>query len=224
MPPAPSSVNSGRRSLPATLGSGLRAPEGQVWSGRNWHPEACQARRPRRQEQETLTQARQAGRPWSRRLTPSADVWLRAAGPGDGAQTAVRPAAEPPHTPHTTPPPPPPPLPRERRRAGLAAGRCPTGTSLLRMHLHLRLLLRRLRPTRVPKMETGRGRWAWARVLHPGTAEARGPAALPHFEPSPSLADRCLWLRSQAEGLRRTDHPDPSGSQAGPSSTWGPTT
>ena len=75
----------------------------------------------------------------------------------------------------------------------------------------------------VPKMETGRGRRAWARVLHPGTAEtgtwppgpaeARGWAALPPCEPSPSLAGRCLWLRPQTEGLRRTDHPDPSGSQ-----------
>lgn len=39
-----------------------------------------------------LTQAGQAGGPWSRRLPPSANVRLKAAGPGDGAQTAVRPA------------------------------------------------------------------------------------------------------------------------------------
>ena len=76
MPPAPSSVNSALHSLPATQGSGLWALEGQVWSGGNWHPDTCQARRPRR-------------------LTPSAGAWLRAAGPAVGPRLQVSRAPHP---------------------------------------------------------------------------------------------------------------------------------
>ena len=65
-------------------------------------------------------------------------------------------------------------------------------------------------PLRGPEMETGQGRRAWAQVLHPRTAragtwppgpdEARGWAVLPPRGPSPSLAERCLCFRPQAEG------------------------
>lgn len=112
MPPASSSVNSALRSLPATPGSGLWALEDQVWSGGNWHPDTFQALRPRRQEQEMLTQAGQAGGLRSRRLTPSAGAWLRAAGPAVGPRLQVS------RAPH------PPPLPCERRRAWQQAPPC----------------------------------------------------------------------------------------------------
>lgn len=65
-------------------------------------------------------------------------------------------------------------------------------------------------PLRGPEMEIEQGRRAWAQVLHPRTAragtwspgpdEARGRAVLPPRGLSPSLAERCRWFHSQAEG------------------------
>ena len=77
------------------------------------------------------------------------------------------------------------PLPRKRRRAGLTAGRCPTGTSLLWMHLHLRPLLRRLHPAQ------GSRRWRQdeAGGLGPGSCtlelQRRGPG--PQVPPRPGV-------------------------------------